>query len=200
MLKHHALKMCPLALLIAPVAMAQLGVIPGRLAGTWQSSEVRGLCFTDRATGASSRPSGASITYRISPGGSYKEDTLMQTSAYNCTDIVFAPESGRVRVEGSRIVFTSSGGNLNSQDNCSPASTTARNSNRKSASLLVGNCVAVNPAVSFVWPTKRTASPTGVRSNAAGHPLGASGVVNTALTITPNTSRNLFLRTRYSIT
>src|SRR5579875_2529379 len=91
--------------------------IPSEMVGTWTSSEVRTTQFRDRA-GASARPSGAIIKYRISADGQYREDTLIQTSMYNCTDVVSVAETGTVRVDGASLIFESSGAHLTSQDNC----------------------------------------------------------------------------------
>jgi hypothetical protein len=103
----------------APIAaVAQNAGVPPQIVGTWSSSEVRSIHFKDRATSAFSRPSGAIITYRISADGSYKEDTVIQTSLYNCSDEVFATESGTVHVEDGSLVFDSTRGKLTSQDSC----------------------------------------------------------------------------------
>jgi hypothetical protein len=74
--------------------------------------------FSDRSNTAFSRPSGATIKYEINADGSYREDTLIQTSMYNCTDTVFAEETGQVHVDGSKLVFEARGGTLRSTDNC----------------------------------------------------------------------------------
>ena len=109
-----------LVLLVAtPVfIIAQNANTPSGMAGTWSSSEVRTVQFNDRATGAFAKPSGATITYHITDNGDFQEQTLIQTSMYNCSDVVFATESGRVHVDGTKLVFDSIGGRLTSQDNC----------------------------------------------------------------------------------
>ena len=91
--------------------------LPPEMLGTWTSSEVRSTTFRD-AVGGYSRPSGAVVRYSFSSDGRYKEDTLLETSMYNCTDSVFATEAGNVVISGSGVVFKSSGGTLKSTDNC----------------------------------------------------------------------------------
>ena len=92
--------------------------VPPEIVGVWSSSEVRSIMFSDRTSTAFSRPSGGTIKYQINPDGTYRDDTLIQTSMYNCTDSVFAEETGAVRVEGSKIIFDATGGTLRSTDNC----------------------------------------------------------------------------------
>jgi len=114
---------------LAPVRLALISIVPLYVAaqpanlppsitGAWSSSEVRSVQFKDRATGAFAKPSGAIITYHISPDGQYRKEALIQTSMYNCSDVVFATESGRVFLDDGKLVFASTGGKLNSQDNC----------------------------------------------------------------------------------
>jgi len=92
--------------------------IPAEIVGAWSSSEVRTIQFSNRSSTAFARPSGATIKYQINPDGTYREDTLIQTSTYNCTDTVFAEETGRIHVDGSKLVFEATGGTLRSTDNC----------------------------------------------------------------------------------
>lgn len=104
--------------LAAVTLQAQSVSIPSEMVGVWSSSEVRSIMFSDRSNTAFSRPSGATVKYEINADGSYREDTLIQTSMYNCTDTVFAEETGRVRIDGSKLVFEAMGGTLRSTDNC----------------------------------------------------------------------------------
>jgi hypothetical protein len=91
---------------------------PAEIVGVWSSSEVRSIMFSDRSSTTFSRPSGATIQYQINADGTYRDDTLIQTSMYNCTDTVFAQETGRVHTDGSKLVFEATGGTLRSTDNC----------------------------------------------------------------------------------
>lgn len=92
--------------------------IPPGIAGDWTASEVRSTQFKDRSTGSFSGPTGTIVTYHISEDGQYTQETLIQTSMYNCTNTVFVAEWGRVGISGSKLLFESAGGKLNSQDNC----------------------------------------------------------------------------------
>jgi hypothetical protein len=42
----------------------------------------------------------------------------MQNSLYNCTDAVFVTELGNIKIDGSIILFDSTGADLESRDNC----------------------------------------------------------------------------------
>ena len=112
------LKMFSLLSFTALTLQAQNSSMPTEMVGIWSSSEVRSIQFSNRSSTAFSRPSGATIKYQINADGTYRENTLLQTSMYNCTDTVFAEETGRIHVDGSQLVFEATGGNLRSSDNC----------------------------------------------------------------------------------
>ena len=92
--------------------------VPPELVGDWESTSVRSTTFQDRSTGAYAKPSGSATAYHIAADGQYKEEALIQSSMYNCTDTVFVSETGRVRLDASGLTLVSTGGRLTSRDNC----------------------------------------------------------------------------------
>ncbi len=104
------------ALVLAP-AMLIAGGPPQELVGEWSYTETSTVGFTNGA-GNYAPPSGTARTYHIYPTGEYKDSVMMQHSLYNCTDTVNITESGRVVLDGQRLIFDSRGGDLESRDNC----------------------------------------------------------------------------------
>jgi hypothetical protein len=52
------------------------------------------------------------------PDGSYEKGFLMQSSLYNCTMTVFAYHTGKITVEGDKVVLNPKYGRMKSTDTC----------------------------------------------------------------------------------
>ncbi len=93
------------------------GALPPQMIGDWSKMSTSTVTYQNSA-GSYAPPSGEGTTWHIFADGSFRSETLMQSSMYNCTMTIFVTESGAVRTNGSSVVFESVGGPMDSKDNC----------------------------------------------------------------------------------